>query len=372
MTMARPAPSLIVMLGTAPGTRGGISSVVRAYRDAGLFERWPVRYVETHCDGPWIVKLWTALRAFFTVAGLMLRRPHALLHVHAASRASFWRKSVFMAMALAARWPIVFHLHGGGFARFHDKECNAIGRAVIRFFLDRAAAILVVSERWQSWMALATRNPNVLCVPNAVALPPRPSLARENALLAFVGRLDGAKGIYELLDAIADLRGHPELRAICAGDGDMAGVQRRVAELDLGTRVKLPGWIGPDARARLLAACSVFVLPSHAEGVPVSLLEAMAAGAPVVAAAVGGIPDVVQHGANGLLVTPGDPASLAAAIARLLDDRALAARLGAAARDTVARHYTIGQAIKRLDRLYAQLGVHCRPRTECSWSQEMS
>jgi glycosyltransferase involved in cell wall biosynthesis len=168
------------------------------------------------------------------------------------------------------------------------------------------------------------------------------------------------------------LRGHPELRAICAGDGDMAGVRRRIAELKLGARVKLPGWIGREGRERLLAACSVFVLPSHAEGVPVSLLEAMAAGAPVVAAAVGGIPDVVQHGANGLLVTPGDPASLADAIARLLDDRALAMRLGAAARETVARHHTIGQATKRLDRLYAQLGVHCRPRTECSWSQEMS
>ena len=92
-----------------------------------------------------------------------------------------------------------------------------------------------------------------------------------------------------------------------------------------------------------------------------SLLEAMAAGAPVVASAVGGIPDIVRHGLNGLLVTPGDPTSLAQAIARVLADRALAARLGHAARETIARHYTVERAIERLDRLYASLGA-C-PRT---------
>jgi glycosyltransferase involved in cell wall biosynthesis len=355
MSMATAAPSLVVMLGTAPRTHGGIASLVREYRAAGLFERWPIRYVATHCDGSAIAKAFIALRAFITVAGLMLRRPHAVLHVHAASRASFWRKSIFMVMALAARWPIVFHLHGGGFARFHDKECNALQRSIVRFFLDRASAILVVSERWQAWMALATRNPNVMCVPNAVALPTRSSAAREAGLIAFVGRLEAAKGVYDLLDALADLRGRPELRLICAGDGDMARVRSRAAELKLGARVKLAGWLGHEGRDRLLATASLFVLPSHAEGVPVSLLEAMAAGCPVIATAVGGIPDVVRHGVNGLLVTPGEPAALAGAIARLLDDRALAVRLGAAARDTIARHHTLERALERIERVYAQL-----------------
>ena len=360
--MARTAPSLIVMLGTAMDTHGGIASVVRAWRAAGLFERWPIRYVATHRDGPPLAKLAAAIRAVATIAGLMLRNPGAVLHVHAASRASFWRKSVFMAMALAARWPIVFHLHGGGFARFHDKDCGPVARRVVRFFLDRAACIVVVSERWHAWMALATRNPNIVCVPNAVALPARSDVAREQDLVAFVGRCGAAKGVFDLLDAIADLgAARPELRLVCAGDGDIERVHARAAELGLRARVKLAGWIGAEGRERLLRTCSVFVLPSHAEGVPMSLLEAMAAGAPVVASAVGGIPDIVRHGLNGLLVTPGDPTSLAQAIARVLADRALAARLGHAARETIARHYTVERAIERLDRLYASLGA-C-PRT---------
>jgi len=367
---ARPrAPSLIVMAGTATDTRGGIASVVRTWRAAGLFERWPVRYVETHRDGPAAAKLAVFLRALASIAALALRHRDALLYVHSASRASFWRKCCFMAIALVAGWPIVFHLHGGGFARFVEKECGPLRRRIVRFFLDRAAALVVVSERWQAWMALATRNPNVVCIPNVVALPAAPVAAREEGLVAFVARCDAAKGIFDLLDAIAET---PGARLICAGDGDLEAVRRRAAELGLASRVKLAGWIGAGARAELLRICSVFVLPSHAEGVPMSLLEAMAAGCPAVASAVGGIPDVVRHGANGLLVTPGDPSSLAHALGRVLGDPALARRLGAAARETIARNYTAGQAMDRLGRLFARLGVDSRPRTSCSWSEEMS
>ena len=363
------APSLIVMVGTAMATRGGIASVVRTWREAGLFERWPVRIVESHRDGWAGTKLVAFLRALATVAGLALRHRDALLHVHSASRASFWRKCCFMAIARLAGWPIVFHLHGGGFARFVDKECGPLRRRVVRFFLDRAAAIVVVSERWQAWMALATRNANVVCIPNAVAVPAAPATPREEGVVAFVGKCDAAKGIFDLLEAIARI---PGARLVCAGDGDLDAVRRRAAELGIAARVKLAGWIGPEARAQLLRTCSVFALPSHAEGVPMSLLEAMAAGCPAVASAVGGIPDVVRHGANGLLVTPGDPSSLAHALERVLGDPALARRLGAAARETIARNYTAGQAMERLDRLYAQMGVDSRPRTSCSWSEEMS
>ena len=366
------APSLIVMLGTSFETRGGIASVVRAWRAAGLFERWPVRYVATHGDGPAIVKAMAFLRALAAFLALIVRERHALLYVHSASRASFWRKAVFMAIALAARWPIVFHLHGGGFARFYEKECSPVTRRLVRFFLDRAAAIVVVSERWQSWMALATRNPNVACIPNAVALP-APSRAtrehgrgtsrREHGLVAFVGRCEAAKGVFDLLDAVADLAAAlPDVRVICAGDGNLDQVRRRAGELRLAGRVKLAGWIGREACGELLRTCSVFVLPSHAEGAPMSLLEAMAAGCPVVACAVGGIPDIVRHGENGLLVTAGDPASLAHAIERVLRDRALAERLGAAARESVARQYTTERAMQRLDQLFAQLGVHDKSR----------
>jgi glycosyltransferase involved in cell wall biosynthesis len=351
-------PTHVVMLGTGLATRGGISSVVHVYRAQGLFRRWPVEYVATHCDGSRVDKFVAALKAFVTLVGLVLRIPCAVLHVHAASRASFWRKSAYMAVALLARWPIVFHLHGGGFARFHGEECSPLGQRMVRFFLDRAARIVVVSERWAEWVEVATSNRRVTCIPNPVVLPVQSLASREPGLVLFSGRCEASKGIFDLLEAAGILRAQvPGLTIECAGDGDLGKVERYAASMGLGARVRMRGWLARPASEQLLARASVFVLPSHAEGLPMSLLEAMAAGCPVVATPVGGVPDLVVDGENGLLVPPGDPHALAAALARILRDPALARRLGRAARATIEARYTAERSIDRLEQLYAGLGV---------------
>jgi len=351
-------PSHVVMCGTAIDTRGGIAAVIAAWRSADLFERWPVAYIATHRDGTRLAKLWTAVLGFLALVGHALRHPRAVLHVHAASNASFWRKGAFMALALALRWPVVFHLHGGGFAHFHARS-SPLGRRAIRFFLDHATVIVVVSERWGAWMRKTTRNPRIACIPNPVALPGETAAgAREPALVVFSGRCEPGKGIYDLLDAVAALRPVcPRLRIECAGDGDLGALQRRAAELGIGAQVEMRGWIGPRERSRLLERAAVFVMPSHAEGMPMSLLEAMAAGCPVIASAVGGIPDLVTHDVNGLLVPPRDPAALADALRALLSEPRRAARLGREARATIANRYTAEHALERLEQLYAGLGV---------------
>lgn len=352
-----PRPRHVVMVGTALGTRGGISSVVATYRAAGLFQRWPVSYLETHREGTTAAKAVSALRAFGQFLLAIVRGPKGVLHVHGASRWSFWRKSVFMAAALVAGWPIVFHLHGGGFARFH-RGCGRLTRRIVGFFLDRAAVIVVVSERWAAWMRQASSNPRVVCIPNPVALPPVANAARDPALVVFTGRCEEAKGVYDLLDAVSALRPCcPRLRVECAGDGDLARLARHATMLGIRRQVAMRGWIGARDRDRLLARASVFVLPSHAEGLPMSLLEAMAAGCPVIASAVGGIPDLVVHGVNGLLVPPRDRFALAEALRTLLHDPALAARLGREARATVAARYSPERALERLEQVYAGLGV---------------
>lgn len=350
-------PSHVVMVGTSFETRGGIASVLQTYRASGLFDRWPVDYVATHRDGSHLLRFLKAIDGFFVFVALLCRHPRAVLHVHSASRASFWRKSVFMALALLARWPVIFHLHGGGFATFYDAECGPLRRAFVRFFLDRASCIVVVSERWCAWMHRATGNPNVVTIANPVALPPA-SAARETATVAFVGRCSREKGVPELLDAAAILmKRFPAMRLELAGDGSPGEVEARAASLGIAERVTLHGWIGPRRRDEMLARATVFVLPSHAEGLPVSLLEAMAAGCPVIASDVGGIPDVISDGFNGLLVPAGDAKALARAIDKLLSDPALAFAMGRAARATIASRFTAHRAVERVGRIYSNLGV---------------
>src|SRR6185437_3496305 len=141
-------PSHVVMIGTDSTSRGGIAAVIASWRSAGLFERWPIEYLATHREGTRREKISTAAQALLALFASAWRNVRGVLHVHAASRWSFWRKSIYMSAALMAGWQVIFHLHGGGFARFLREDCGPLGRRVVRYFLDRAAVIVVVSERW--------------------------------------------------------------------------------------------------------------------------------------------------------------------------------------------------------------------------------
>ena len=344
------------MLGTAPETRGGIAAVIQAWRAAGAFERWPVEYVATHCDGGPGAKLLAAARGLRRFLALLLEHRRVLVHVHCASRASFWRKCVFMAIAHAARCPVVLHLHGGGFVRFYEEECGPLGRRVVRHFLARAAWVIALTDRWRTWLEQFT--PNVACIPNAVRTQAVPALRGRRNVILFLGRVEAAKGIPELLEAFAVLRAAvPGAELVCAGAGGVAAAARQAEALGVGDAVRFPGWLGEAEKRAWMARAAVFVLPSHAEGLPMSLLEAMAAGVPVVASAVGGIPDVVKDGVNGLLVAAGDSLGLLRALRRLFREPQLAARLGAAGRETVRARFSPEQALERLDEVYAGLGV---------------
>lgn len=348
----------LIMLGTACETRGGIAAVVNVYRAQGLFGRWPIDYVATHCDGGAARKLMTALAALFRFISLLAEHPRSAVHVHCASRASFWRKSVFMAIAMLAGCPVIFHLHGGGFAQFYEKECGSARRRVVRFFLDRAATIIVLSERWRAWMAQVTRHPRVICIPNPVPAVEAWSVPSHQNIVLFLGRIERSKGIFDLLDAIAALRApNPEIRLVCAGDGQLEAVKRYVERLAIGDAVDFPGWIGPEEKRSLMSRAAVFVLPSYAEGMPMSLLEAMAAGLPVIATEVGGIPDVVTDGVTGFLFTPGDTAKLEQLLRKLMYDSKLGERVALAAREIIRRRYSAVQVVAQLELIYAGIGL---------------
>ncbi len=355
-TMQAPAYRRLIMLGTAFESRGGIGAVVNAYRAYGLFERWPIDYVPTHRDGGAVRKLLTLIKALLTVITLLARHRRAVMHVHSASRASFWRKSIFITLAMCAKCPVILHLHGGGFARFYDAECGKVRRRIIRFFLERATRVIVLSERWRAWITGIADNRQVVCIPNPVPPAEEWSLSPRRNMVLFLGRLERRKGIFDLLDAVAALRAHiPDLELVCAGDGDPGPVARYAGRLGIEDAVSLPGWVGPAEKQSLMNLAAVYVLPSYAEGLPVSLLEAMAAGVPVAATSVGGIPDVVADGVNGFLFAPGDRPMLQRLLRRLMHDPELGKRMALAARETVRLRFSAEHVLAQLDKLYGDL-----------------
>jgi glycosyltransferase involved in cell wall biosynthesis len=173
--------------------------------------------------------------------------------------------------------------------------------------------------------------------------------------ILFVGRLASVKGIPVLLDAMSRVRkAHPRATLILIGDGpERPAIEAAVrADADLATAVTFAGYQSQEDVARHLATASMLVLPSFAEGVPVVLMEAMAAGKPVIASQVGGVAELVKDGVSGRLVPAGDDHALEAAITWLLADPTARQRMGEAGRKTVREDFASMEEAARLGILF--------------------
>jgi len=329
----------LVMLGPTAETRSCAAAVVAAYRDHGLFKRWPLRYLATHGEPGTPGNLKLALQATRELGEILGEQRRAVIHLHTRFGGGFWRDAGFMAIALAAHCPVIVQFHGGGAERFHD-ALGAPLRAAFGWLLGRATCVTVAHESQRAWLRGVAREAHVLCVPGPL---PALELAREPAapnMILFLGRLAADKGIYDLLEAVAAVRASvPDVRLVCAGDGERAAVARQAERLGIADAVKFTGWVGPSGKRALLESAAVFALPSYGEALPMSLLEALGAGVPTVTTPVGAIPEVVADGVTGCLVAPGDQAGLKRALAKLLLDRAYATRLGDAARRSVQARF---------------------------------
>ena len=349
------------MVGTALEGKGGVAAVVSVLRRHGLFEREAVRYIATHTEGPRLAKARGALSGFWATLVACLRQRPAVVHVHAASHASFLRKSIVLLIARRTGCKTIFHLHGGGFRKFATRESGPLMRRWIRHTLEKSSVVITLSEGWADFVHGFAPAARVAVVPNSVPLPARPQRGREQpGRILFLGRLEASKGVFELLAAGARLaREYPQLspavRLVFGGEGDTQALRRRAAELGIAERIELLGWVGPEQRDAELAKAQVFCLPSHAEGLPMSMLEAMAAARPVVASSVGGIPETLRDGDNGLLVPPRDEKALARALATLMGDPALRERLAERARATIEQHYSTEVVCGQLSAIYREL-----------------
>jgi glycosyltransferase involved in cell wall biosynthesis len=178
-------------------------------------------------------------------------------------------------------------------------------------------------------------------------------LATGDELVVNVARFVELKNQALLLDALADVAAQrPRLHAVLIGDGPLREqLERQADRLGIADRVQIQGF-RPDA-VDVTAAADVFALSSDTEALPLTVLEAMTYGRPIVSTGVGSIPDTIADGVDGLIVPRGGRSELAAAIERLLEDRAFAERLGAHARGTIEARYSVDRMVGRTLAAYA-------------------
>jgi len=290
--------------------------------------------------------------------------------------------TVRLRSAIRAEHPAIFHAHlswpfackHGVLAAWLARVPAIVGTAQLylppdgtrqpRRLLGLFHRIIAVSEEVKARYAQELRVPGgkLAVVRNAIALPPAGRAGDPALRVALVGggpdyvvltpaRLHPQKGHVYLLAAAAQVA---DATFVFAGDGPLrAELEARARELGIADRCRFLGQRAdvPD----LLAAADLVVLPSLFEGLPVSVLEAMAARRPVVATAIGGTDEAVTSEHSGLLVPPRDPGALASAIHRLRADPALAHRLASAGRERVEREFSAEVSARRVMRIYDEV-----------------
>jgi len=355
-----PRPRLL-LVGPLPPPLGGVQLTVNMQLQSSLAREFELHMVDTSKRRlRWAVENPTWRTPFYFVRDLtrlirmLIRvRPAAVL-LHAAAGVSFLRDWVLMLTVRLAGAKVVCHYHGTLHARFPSGETRR-GRAIGRFLMSVAHRVIVLGPTYRREMGKAWKRDDLVWAPNMADIAlfrsmsadtPATWLAPGERAVLFVGRLSAPKGIYDLFNAIPHVvKRHPEARFVLAGVAEsdaMEPVVRAEAERrGIAARVTFLGSLEGRDKAAAYAASQMIVVPSWTEGFPLVIPEAMAAGLPVIATAVGAIPDFVKDGEDGFLIAPRAPLELANRVCRLLGDDDLRLRMSQRVRQRAPREFAI-------------------------------
>lgn len=302
--------------------RGGIAQVLYVY--SSFFE--PFHFVRTVVDGNKFIKGIVFVEAIFHFLYYMLFKKIEIVHIHGASYASFWRKRVFIYMAILFKKKVVYHIHGGKFQLFAKNRNRTIQKTLLK-----CNCIIALSNNWKAYFMENYKYSKVIVIKNVIE---NPHICKDNSstfTLLFLGYISKNKGIFDLLEAISQNKTSYEnkLRLIIGGNGETNKIQDIITKNRLNNIVSFQGWVSGKKKIALLNMANAYILPSYNEGLPISILEAMSYALPIISTNVGGIPEIVKNEVNGFIIEPGDKSEINTSINTLMNNKSLREKMGA-------------------------------------------
>ncbi len=295
----------------------------------------------------------SALRSF---------RPH-LLHLHTSQGWGWLKDTLYVLAAHTLGLRVVLHVHAASFDELYG-GMNRPLQAYSRRVMGLADAVIAVSAEWGRSLSHLAPSSRLVVLRNCVSVAGFPPISaqrfQEPPKALFLGSIGPRKGAFDLLAAMDRVKGEGcALQLWLAGyeerPGDLQIASRRVQQAGLGECCALVGTIAGAEKMQLLRTAALFVLPSFNEGLPMAILEAMAAGLPIISTPVGGIPEVVREGDNGFLVPPGDVPLLADRLALLAGDKSRREQMGRRSREIAEQELDSRCYAERLTELYESL-----------------
>jgi glycosyltransferase involved in cell wall biosynthesis len=326
------------MLGPSLHQQGGMASLEKliAIQKSDEIE---IRHISIHEEGSLSHRLQIFAKALGRFIIQLVQGKVDLVHLHVSEGGSVLRNGILMMIARQFDKPVILHTHGSQFHIIHDRLPTWVQRWVAAFF-RQSACVITLSESWKAYYTETCnlKSNQAVVLYNPVAIPDQvPDRSdRRSTRFVLLGRIGQRKGAFDLIHAIAQLpqSQQQQIEVYLAGDGELEQAEALIRSLGLQHHVKLLGWIDAELRSQLLSDADVFILPSYNEGLPLSLLEAMAWELPSITTAVGGIPEVANS-QTALFVEPGNVEQITTAMQKLIAERDLRLKMGQNARQRV-------------------------------------
>jgi glycosyltransferase involved in cell wall biosynthesis len=352
------------MIGPVPPPYGGQSILVQNILKSRIATRFQFRLLDiAHNLSGHPLRMVLTVRFLWRMLGLLRRFPEiCLVHIHTSAGNALLEKGLYVSVGKLFRKKIVLHIHGGGFPQSWNRAGD-VKKRIIRRILNACDAVIVLSRQGYCFFTQEIGlSSAVMVLPNAIEWrKENRKTSGEEVVFLYVGHLKPEKGLLDLLDAFRECRlllsgRNISLRLMGGGDNEENErlIKREYVSAGM-TGISFLGIRTGDDKWNEYASADVFLLPSHSEDMPISILEAMACGLPVIATSVGSIPEVIEDNVNGYLVAPHQPATLAAKMAQLVRDDDLRRSMGLANRDKVRREYFFEEYERKLENIYLAL-----------------
>ena len=339
--------------------KGGIAAVISGYYGSKLEQDYKIIYVESYKDGGKLTKLLKGIQGYIKFIKVLFVDKPDLIHIHSSFGPSFYRKLPFIYISSWIKKPIINHIHGADFSVFYE-QASVKKKRLIQSAYERCNVLIALSDEWKDKLSQIVSENKIVVIENYSilhedALEER-CFRQSNHKILFLGELGRRKGCYDIPDVVeqvvADI---PDAKFILAGAGsvqDEIAIKQMIKEKKVEKNVEFPGWVRGKEKDKLLREADVFFLPSYNEGMPMSILDAMGYGLPIVSTNVGGIPKIVQSGKNGYCVEPGNIIEMSKAIKTLIENKRIES--SESSFKIVKNGYSLEQHIKKIEECYLE------------------
>ncbi|MDD5173492.1 MAG: glycosyltransferase family 4 protein [Candidatus Omnitrophica bacterium] len=364
---------IILFIGPLPPPEGGMATSLKNILNSDLKEKYELLALDitgkrTRYKGGIFAGFFYQMTLIFRLVSILLKKRPGIVHIQMTCFLYFYRRALDIIICKLFGVKVIFHLRGGYFIKFYD-ESPFLCRAFIRMILKISDRAVALSEVWRDFLSTIMDLKKIVIIPNGVRRSDfhlmknrkeELGFSNDRILIIFMGTIGPKKGAFDILRGIPEMIGETrDIAFVFCGpeecDGELERFKNLVREGGLEPYVKYAGVVMAQEKLDYYLSSDIFILPSYVENMPNSLLEAMAAGLPVIVSKVGANPEIVIDKENGFLVAPGDINAITKRIIELSKDKHMRESMGKKNLEIVRDKYDMPIVSGKIDRLYREL-----------------